>query len=288
VVTCTDIVLIFYITQYCIGQFLHPNFKGYFLKAKTDRDYNPVHYQGTINFIKDFFRTSIPETEDLQASQDFDSPSILNVGLNESGWARLPTFLSQSMPLSTIPGEEKTAIELELETYLNVLPRDNHVDIDILHYWSTQERVIPLLSKIARRYFGLPVSSASSEQLFSSAGNVITENRTLLNTDKAEQLIYIHDYYWDIEKTIKNWKIRPDRERGRDRSNPHESAEEIFSDPQPGSSQSQSQSQTPSAKTPRQRPNPASFRTPKSIRKPPKHPGSPDTPTVLSSDSDSD
>jgi hypothetical protein len=98
---------------------------------------------------------------------------------------------------------------------------------------------------------------------------VITENRTLLNTDKAEKLIYIHDNYWDIEKTIKNWKIRPDRERGRDRSNPHESAEEIFSDPQPGSSQSQSQSQTPSAKTPRQRPNPASFRTPKSIRKPP-------------------
>jgi hypothetical protein len=45
------------IPEYCVGQFLHPNYKGYFLKVKTDRDYEPVHYEGTINLIKEFFRT---------------------------------------------------------------------------------------------------------------------------------------------------------------------------------------------------------------------------------------
>ena len=268
------------IPEYCVGQFLHPNFKGYFLKAKTSRDYEPVHFEETIDLIKDFFRTSVPETE-MQSAQDFDTPSILNVALNESQWAQLPTFLSQSMPLSETAAPERSPIELELETYLKVLPSTSGVDIDILAYWKSQEKVLPLLSRFARRYFGIPVSSASSERLFSAAGNVITENRTLLSTERAEQLIYIHDNYWDIEKTIKSWKIRPDRERGQNRSQP-ETSEDMFADPRPGTS-SQSQSQTPRSKGSA---TAARFRTPTSSRRPVRHPDSPDTPHSDSDESD--
>jgi KRAB domain-containing zinc finger protein len=50
-----------------------------------------------------------------------------------------------------------------------------------------------LLAKVAKKYYGIPITSASSERLFSAAGNVITSSRTLLNTEKAEQLIFIHD-----------------------------------------------------------------------------------------------
>ena len=211
---------------------------------------------------------------------DFDTPSILNVALNESQWAQLPTFLSQSMPLSETAAPERSPIELELETYLKVLPSTSGVDIDILAYWKSQEKVLPLLSRFARRYFGIPVSSASSERLFSAAGNVITENRTLLSTDRAEQLIYIHDNYWDIEKTIKNWKIRPDRERGQNRSQPE--SEDMLADPRPGTS-SQSQSQTPRSKGSAAA---ARFRTPTSSRRTVRQPDSPDTPHSDSDESD--
>jgi hAT family C-terminal dimerisation region len=81
----------------------------------------------------------------------------LNVALNESQWAQLPTFLSQSMPLSETAGPERSPIEPELDTYLKVLPVSSGVDINILGYWKSQEKVFPLLSKFARRYFGIPV-----------------------------------------------------------------------------------------------------------------------------------
>ncbi len=122
--------------------------------------------------IKDHYRTSVAETE-IHSAQDFDSPSILNVALNENQWFQMPTFLSQSMPLSATAGPQKLAIELELDSYLKVLPVSRGADIDILEYWKCQEKVLPLLSNLARRYFCIPVSSASSER---GAGNVITEN----------------------------------------------------------------------------------------------------------------
>jgi hypothetical protein len=191
------------VREFCIGNFLNPRFKGTLLKATVGG--SQAEYDQTVTYIKDLFRSASQET------QDFDSPSMLNEAFidTERGWARTPRCLSEVLPEAE---GRLTPIEKEIDTYLTVLPKSTRVDLDILDYWKNQEKLLPLLAKVARTYCGLPVSSASSERMFSTAGNVITSGRTLLNTEKAEQLIYIHDNYWLVSPVIKKWKLKTDRE----------------------------------------------------------------------------
>ncbi|CAM9383642.1 unnamed protein product [Sphacelaria rigidula] len=45
---------------------------------------------------------------------------------------------------------------------------------------------------MARKYLAIPASSASSERLFSVAGNTITVKRASLSDDNAENIIFLH------------------------------------------------------------------------------------------------
>ena len=110
-----------------------------------------------------------------------------------------------------------------------------------MKFWRDKEQDFPLLAKVARKYYGIPVTSASSERLFSTAGNVITSARTLLNTEKAEQLIFIHDNFWEIEPHIHTWKTMTDKEKEKEQQR-LQGTEEA----QPGTSAQAASSQTPS------------------------------------------
>lgn len=55
--------------------------------------------------------------------------------------------------------------------------------------------------------YAFPATSASSERLFSQAGNVIYDKRTLLNSTRVEELIYIHENYAKAEPMIRKWKF---------------------------------------------------------------------------------
>lgn len=206
------------VREYCIGNFLHPTYKGQLLQVPVG-DHPAKEYDPTVEFIKDLFVTRVAETEAQPMDVDDveESPSILNVAMDETAWSRTPFILTQNLNLSQPRQRETSAIEKEIETYLHVLPRHTRNDLDILTYWKSQEKVLPLLAKVARKYCGIPLTSASSERLFSTAGNVITSGRTLLNTEKAEQLIFIHDNYWEVEPYIKNWKIRTDKEKAKEK-----------------------------------------------------------------------
>jgi hAT family C-terminal dimerisation region len=217
------------------------------LKSKTSPDYEPKEHEATVECIKDIFRTQVQETEEMEV----DSPSFLNEGMDESAWAKVPSFVSEPTRYTPLP-RDVSPIEQELDTWLKRTPRTTTTDIDILAYWKEKEKDLPLLAKVARKYYGIPVTSACSERLFSAAGNVITSSRTLLNTERAEQLIYIHENYWVVEPTIKKWQLRSDKERGKDRPKPPLSQVEEdvdVDDPIPSTS-SQSLLQTPRSSKP--------------------------------------
>ena len=55
-----------------------------------------------------------------------------------------------------------------------VVPEDS----DILEYWKTNCKKFPLLSRLATKFFCIPASSATSERVFSTTGNVVSERRT--------------------------------------------------------------------------------------------------------------
>ena len=50
----------------------------------------------------------------------------------------------------------------------------------------------PLLSQIARKYSAIPLTSASSERVFSAAGSVVTDARTRLDPKNIEKFAYLN------------------------------------------------------------------------------------------------
>ena len=232
------------VREFCIGNLLHPRFKGILLNAKTSRDYVPHQLEDTIAFIKDMFRTEVPETENLDEAT---SQSILNMAMDESGWGRMPIVVTQATPTVSAQVQNISPIEAELQQWLKTTaPPTTRTDCDILEFWRDKEQDFPLLAKVARKYYSIPVTSASSERLFSTAGNVITSARTLLNTEKTEQLIFIHDNFWEIEPHIQTWKIMSDKEKAKEQQRLGATQQ-----PQPSTS-SQAASEAAGSQTPSQ------------------------------------
>ena len=61
-----------------------------------------------------------------------------------------------------------------------------------LSWWRCNEKHYPLLSKVAKKYWGAPASSVPCERIFSSAGLIISNKRASLSTGTAEMLVYLH------------------------------------------------------------------------------------------------
>ena len=73
-----------------------------------------------------------------------------------------------------------------IEMYLKEPIQPRH--IDPLEYWKENKLVWNSLAIMA---FTIPPSSASSERLFSSAGDIISEERNRLSSEKAEMLLFL-------------------------------------------------------------------------------------------------
>lgn len=83
----------------------------------------------------------------------------------------------------------KERAERELETFLNdpiIAPEDNAFE-----WWSNNAVRFPLVATVARTFLAVPGTSVPSEQLFSTAGQVITERRNRLKPEHAEQLVFL-------------------------------------------------------------------------------------------------
>ena len=80
---------------------------------------------------------------------------------------------------------------------------------DAFAWWQMQEKLLPVLSTIARRLLCVPATSAPSERVFSVAGLTISKCRTSVQPQHASELIFLHDS-WPLaeicEKEFENKK----------------------------------------------------------------------------------
>ena len=83
---------------------------------------------------------------------------------------------------------------------------------DILTWWRLNQEELPLLSKIARTVLSIPASSAKSERVFSTGGNVVTAKRSRLLPSKAEDLIILKENRSKVEEFKKYTKLKIDDE----------------------------------------------------------------------------
>ena len=78
----------------------------------------------------------------------------------------------------------------ELERYLEdeLVPIETE-NFKILDWWKVAGTRYPILRKVARDIFAIPVSTVASESAFSTSGRVLSEHRSRLNSDILEALM---------------------------------------------------------------------------------------------------
>ena len=62
---------------------------------------------------------------------------------------------------------------------------------DPLMFWKLHEEKLPCLASLAQKYMCIPGSSVASERIFSTAGDVISQERARMKPDKADKLIFL-------------------------------------------------------------------------------------------------
>ena len=91
--------------------------------------------------------------------------------------------------------------QIEFSNYLLEKPQKLYDNNSIMNYWRSRTIEFPLLSKMARDYLAVPISSSSVERTFSVASMIQNKQRNKLNCYSLEALLLLN-----------NWQIR-DRTR---------------------------------------------------------------------------
>ena len=83
-------------------------------------------------------------------------------------------------------------LQTELDNFLDAEPNiPVSWDDAALKWWANNASKYPHLSQVARAYLGIPATSVSSERLFSKTGLIISERRTSLTSQHAEQIAFL-------------------------------------------------------------------------------------------------
>lgn len=102
----------------------------------------------------------------------------------------LADLLGQTFKDTRAPPLSPTSIaEKEVKQYQDAPPLP--LSDDPLDWWKSQEHRYPLLAKLAQRYLCVPGTSVSAERIFSTAGDIITSQRSALTSEHADQLLFL-------------------------------------------------------------------------------------------------
>lgn len=79
----------------------------------------------------------------------------------------------------------REAIEGEMKAYLSTPHADS--EMDPLEWWKVHEGNFPRVSQLAQKYLCIPATSAPSERVFRSGGNIVTCQRATLKPEKVDK-----------------------------------------------------------------------------------------------------
>lgn len=82
----------------------------------------------------------------------------------------------------------------EIERYMREDSRPNSTESS-LHWWKTHEIVFPNLSKVAKKFMSIPATSVPSERVFSLAGLIVNKQRSTLNPNNVDKLVFLNKNY---------------------------------------------------------------------------------------------
>jgi len=65
-------------------------------------------------------------------------------------------------------------------------------DTDLVNFWVEHHAVLPKLFSVVQQVLCIPVSSAASERVFSTAGRLLDKRRTSLAPSTVNSLLFLH------------------------------------------------------------------------------------------------
>ena len=79
-------------------------------------------------------------------------------------------------------------IDQEIEAYFATVARS---EMSVLEFWKNAKD-LKLMQVVAKHVLSVPVSSVTSERVFSSSGQILTERRTRLLSSNLDKLLFLY------------------------------------------------------------------------------------------------
>ena len=124
----------------------------------------------------------LDNVEEDNAEQE-DSDSDNNVELSPT--SKLMKQSQARFDFSNRRNLTKIRIEMEKFEVFSMASKD----VDILQWWKKHESVLPLLARIGKRVLAIPSSSAKSERVFLTGGNIVTTEASILPRVTVSQIV---------------------------------------------------------------------------------------------------
>ena len=122
---------------------------------------------------------------DMQVSSSISTPDP------PSKKQKLGAWLKHAGELDTAEAEPlrpREKIRLEINHFEKIAKPD--ADSDPLKWWKLYSSQYPTLSLLAKKYLCISASSAASERVFSTAGQIVSKRRSSLKPNKVNMLVF--------------------------------------------------------------------------------------------------
>ena len=100
-------------------------------------------------------------------------------------------MLADSTDCTEGEGQTRNTAEIIVDMYLKEPVLACSEQIYPLTYWLGKKTLWPCLVDLASKYLSIPPSSVPSECLFSSAADIVSQERNRILPDKAEMLLFL-------------------------------------------------------------------------------------------------
>ena len=128
-------------------------------------------------------------TDDKEGSTERQTPETNAHTPKKKRMSALADLLGQTFKTTHHQLLATSIAETEVKQYLDapLLPLTD----DRLHWWKSHAQAYPLLAKLAQRHLCVPGTSVPAERVFSTAGDIISSQRSCLTSEHDDQLLFL-------------------------------------------------------------------------------------------------
>ncbi|XP_036957922.1 E3 SUMO-protein ligase ZBED1-like [Acanthopagrus latus] len=182
----------------CVASSLDPRFKTLPFLSDEARDAVFLKLTSEAAHLKQSNDETTPEQEDTSPT-DAAMP-VPTQPKRQKQSSALMALLGSSYTPETAPQGKTPSERAEEEVTIYRKVPSIHLSQNPLTWWQVHAEEFPLLAGLAKRYLCIPGTSVPSERVFSTAGDIVSAQRSCLTPQHVDQLLFLQ----------KNFKIPED------------------------------------------------------------------------------